>query len=194
MHARLRALVDAELLDCEGALVLAPLAVWLRPGMNLDVTGREAFANKFHVEDYLDSDAVVPMSEQLFCQGAKATLGLAQRLKSKERCRVFLSVDGDTATLRFFGLWTGSSWCVDDPDQYIQEAVLMIDVGLPRLADDALASDIASSERGFRSPCRGEQWVPKSPNPDWGWLDKDESVWVPTGPKPSIAHGGPPLG
>lgn len=48
---------------------------------------------------------------------------------------------------------------------------------------------------GFEDPAGGEQWVPnpndKSPNPDWGWFDKDGSVWVPTGPKPSIAHGGP---
>lgn len=48
---------------------------------------------------------------------------------------------------------------------------------------------------GFRDPKGGEQWV-KNPNADkggasHGWLDDKGRIWVPTGPRPGRAHGGP---
>jgi len=44
---------------------------------------------------------------------------------------------------------------------------------------------------GFLDPKGGENWT-KNPNGSGsGWEAKDGKVWVPTGPKPSRAHGGP---
>lgn len=45
---------------------------------------------------------------------------------------------------------------------------------------------------GFEEPKGGEAWG-KAPNGDWGWVDADGDIWVPTGPPGpgSTAHGGP---
>ena len=42
---------------------------------------------------------------------------------------------------------------------------------------------------GFSDPKGGEAWG-QAPNGDWGWVDGDGNVWVPTGQGGS-AHGGP---
>jgi hypothetical protein len=42
---------------------------------------------------------------------------------------------------------------------------------------------------GFEDPSDGEAWG-QAPNGDWGWVDDDGNVWVPTGQGGS-AHGGP---
>lgn len=45
------------------------------------------------------------------------------------------------------------------------------------------------AEDGFSEP-KGKPWA-KAPNGDWGWVDANGDIWVPTGPKGSIAHGKP---
>jgi RHS repeat-associated protein len=47
------------------------------------------------------------------------------------------------------------------------------------------------SETGFRDPRRGENWVPNPNGRGSGWEAHDGRVWVPTGPRPGNAHGGP---
>ena len=48
---------------------------------------------------------------------------------------------------------------------------------------------------GFEDPKGGEQWVRNPNGSGYGWLHKDGSVWIPTGPKPesgrNLPHGGP---
>ncbi|MBF0474978.1 MAG: hypothetical protein HQK59_03940 [Deltaproteobacteria bacterium] len=46
-------------------------------------------------------------------------------------------------------------------------------------------------EEGFCEPKGGDDWV-KNPNGRGsGWRDDNGDVWVPTGPRPGEAHGGP---
>lgn len=45
------------------------------------------------------------------------------------------------------------------------------------------------SAEGFEDPPGGEQWG-QAPNGEWGWVDDNGNVWVPTG-QGGGAHGGP---
>lgn len=130
---RLRALVEAPFVRDAGGLYLEPL-VSSAAGMEeqLDVTWREAFANKFYVDDFIDV-AGLPASGVaaiMVQQGVKAGFALAERLQQEQgRHRVVLSFDATQPTLssRFFGRRKGAPWGTDDPDDYALEAVLMID-------------------------------------------------------------------
>ena len=44
---------------------------------------------------------------------------------------------------------------------------------------------------GFEDPKGGDDWVPNPNGRGNGWRDANGNVWVPTGPRPGNAHGGP---
>lgn len=131
LHPRLQELVRSPFLRRDGGLFLEPLvANATGPESFQDVTGYEAFVNKFHVDDLVGEAGT---SEKQLCiliqQGTKAAIELAERLKKEGSFRVLLSLDADlpTMTLRFFGRREGQDWGADDPDAYQLEEVLLID-------------------------------------------------------------------
>jgi hypothetical protein len=135
LQPRLRVLIGAPFSSAhtdDGGLVLSPLAVdSTGPEFFPDRTGYEAFANKLHIEDYLDGDEANEPSE-LFRQGTKAAMELSRRLESKGAYRVMLSFDPDlpTMTLRFFKR-RNELWGPEDAETYVIEDLLIIDVGPP---------------------------------------------------------------
>jgi hypothetical protein len=122
--------IDAPIVADEDAFFLQSMLAG-DPGSSPfpDRTGREAFVNKLHVDDYITGDADV-----LFEQSAAAALHLARRLgeeQPRRRFRVHLTVDPElpTATLRFFAVRPGEPWGSDDPDDSPLE-VLLVDTPL----------------------------------------------------------------
>ncbi|HEY2511927.1 MAG TPA: hypothetical protein VGI39_13755 [Polyangiaceae bacterium] len=131
LQPRLRALVEAPLVRKAGSLLLEPLvANAMGPEALQDRTGYEAFINKVHVEDFIDTGGGEQLGT-LIRQGAKAAVELSRRLESEGRFRVLLSLDPDlpTMTMRFFGRRDGEAWGAEDPDAFQLEEVLMIDTG-----------------------------------------------------------------
>jgi|GEM_PF-1890225 len=55
--------------------------------------------------------------------------------------------------------------------------------------DGAKAPGKPGKAEGFAGPKNGEQWG-QAKNGEWGWVDDEGNVWVPTG-KGNRAHGGP---
>lgn len=132
LHPRLLQLVRAPFVRRAGGLLLEPLvANATGPESFQDVTGYEAFVNKFHVDDFIDEAGSSDRERLriLIQQGTKAAIELSERLKKEGGFRVFLSLDADlpTMTLRFFGLREGEQWGEDDPDAFQLEEVLLID-------------------------------------------------------------------
>jgi RHS repeat-associated protein len=57
--------------------------------------------------------------------------------------------------------------------------------------DGAKAPGKPGADEGFKEPKKGQPTWGKAPNGKFGWVDKNGSVWVPTGPEGSPnAHGG----
>lgn len=90
-------------------------------------TGFEAWANKTHVDDYVEAD-----SDSILAHGVLFSELLAAKLESLGRpFRVLLAVDleAPSVTVRFFAHRPGEAWSDDDLETYRHEAILRWDVG-----------------------------------------------------------------
>ena len=130
LQPRLAAIVNAPLMREKDCLVWEPL---FQPGNDpkrfYDKAAFEAFTNKIYLDDYIDTgDEFVDICV-LVRQGVKAAMVLAKRLKEHGVFRVLLSLDSDipSMSLGFFLLRTGEKWGPDDPNDYKNEDVLMIE-------------------------------------------------------------------
>jgi hypothetical protein len=133
LQPRLRALIAAPLVRRGGAVVLEPLVANSTGAEAFaDRTAYEAFINKVHVDDLVETrDTRQVQLGEMIRQGGKAAFELSRRLEREGRFRVLLSLDADLpgATLRFFGRRDGETWGADDPDDFQLEEILMIDTG-----------------------------------------------------------------
>lgn len=134
LHERVCAAVDAPFIRKNGCLLLEPLIFQATHADAFpDRTGYEAFINKIHIDDLIEetSESEAQHLGVLVLQGAAAALRLAQRLERESgRFRVLLSLDTDlpTMTLRFFQRRSDEPWGAEDPEDFLLEEVLMIDV------------------------------------------------------------------
>lgn len=122
----LQSLLDGPFAFEGEAVVLEALLPSVRPAFH-DVTEFEAWANKIHVDDYVEAD-----SDTVLAHGILFSELLATKLESLGRpFRVLLAVDleAQTVTVRFFAHRPGEAWADDDLETYRHEAILRWDVG-----------------------------------------------------------------
>lgn len=58
-------------------------------------------------------------------------------------------------------------------------------------APNAQAPGVPTEADGFKPKKNWDGKKVRAPNGQYGYPDRKGNVWVPTGPKPSRAHGGP---
>ncbi len=72
----------------------------------------------------------------------------------------------------------------DFNDNHINESIARITIN----------RDLENKEEGFCDPKGGEDWARNPNGSGSGWRDANGDVWIPSGPRPGAAHGGPLIG
>lgn len=121
LQDKLLKLAMSPIVETANGNVLEPLLPAFELGQ-VDNTGFEALANKIHISDYVDSEAV----EVTLVQGILYSETLAGRLSQlKGQYCVFLNVDSDSdeVTARWFTVRKNELWGPEDPQRYVGQGI-----------------------------------------------------------------------
>lgn len=95
-----------------------------------DQTGLECSANRLRMETMLDARLVRSCPLLLLTAGLMTARALSRELARLEgRFNVILSYDGEGCAVRFHKIRAGQRWLSDDLEGYVDEGVLVFEVG-----------------------------------------------------------------